>query len=101
MPRWFLPRWPVAAAALPLAYLARELAGPVLGTIVLLAMAALTLRPHPLLDGRRRAALATAALAAFVAVHLIDLATGIVLALAVPSAILAALAWRELDAPTA
>jgi hypothetical protein len=95
-----VPRWPLAAAALPLAYLGREVSGPALGTVVLVVIAALALRPHPRLDARRRARLAAAALAGFVAVHLIDLATGIVLALAVPSAVLAALAWRELDAPT-
>ncbi len=93
-----MPRWPLAAAALPLAYVARELAGPALGTVVLVAVAALALRPHPRLDGRRRAALAAAAIVAFAAVHLIDLATGIVLALALPSAALAVLAWRALDA---
>ena len=95
-----MPRWPLAAAALPLAYVSREAAGPVLGTIVLVAVAALALRPHPRLDTRRRVLLAAAALAAFVAVHLIDLATGIVLALALPSLALAALAWREIDTRT-
>ena len=96
-----MPRWPIAAAALPLAYAAREVAGPVLGTIVLVALAAIALRRHPRLDARRRVLLAAAALVAFAAVHLIDLAAGIALALAVPSAALAALAWRELDAPIA
>jgi hypothetical protein len=95
-----VPRWPLAAAALPLAYLGREVAGPALGTVVLVVIAALALRPHPRLNGGRRALLAGAALAGFVAVHLIDLATGIVLALALPSAVLAVLAWRELDAPS-
>ncbi len=42
-----MPRWPVALAALPLAYLGREAGGPVLGTVVLVAMAAIALRPHP------------------------------------------------------
>lgn len=94
-----MPRWPVAAAALPLAYLARDAAGPALGTLVLVALAALVLRPHPQLDARRRAVLAGVAVLAFVAVHLIDLATGVVVALTLPSALLAAIAWRELDSP--
>jgi hypothetical protein len=73
----------------------------VAGTVVLVGLAAIALRPHPRLDTRRRAALALAAVVAFAAVHLIDLAAGIAVALAVPSAALAALAWREVDAPTA
>jgi hypothetical protein len=94
-----MPRWPIALAALPLAYAARAGAGPVAGTAVLLVLGALALRPHPRLDGGRRAALAAAAVLAFAAVHLIDLAAGAGLALAAPSAGLAALAWRTLDAP--
>jgi hypothetical protein len=92
-----VPRWPIAAAALPLAYLAREAAGPLLGTVVLVALGVLALRPHPRLDRRRRLALAAAALVAFVSVHLLDLVTGIAIALAMPSAALAVLAWREVD----
>lgn len=96
-----MPRWPLVAAALPLAYLGRELAGPAVGTAVLVAIAAVALRPHPRLDARRRATFVAAAVAGFVAVHVIDLAAGIAVALLLPSAALAALAWRRLDAPPA
>ncbi len=41
--------------------------------------------------------MATAAMIAFVCVHLLDLVLGVGVALALPSAALAMLSWRELD----
>lgn len=94
--RRIVPAWPLALAALPLAWLGRQAVSPALGALVLLALfAACAARPGV----RSRGKLAAVFLGCFVAVHVLALGTGVAIAMVVCAVVLGGSTWALADRP--